>query len=65
MIEEVEKAVEGTSYKKYDDFDELCKVTADLLADNKIIGWFQNRSEFGPRALGSRSNTNESKTKEE
>ena len=53
--EEVEKAVEGTSYKKYDDFDELCKVTADLLADNKIIGWFQNRSEFGPRALGSRS----------
>ena len=53
--EEVEKAVEETSYKKYDDFDELCKVTADLLADNKIIGWFQNRSEFGPRALGSRS----------
>lgn len=29
--------------------------TARLLADDKIIGWFQGRMEFGPRALGSRS----------
>lgn len=29
--------------------------TAALLADNKIIGWYQGRMEFGPRALGSRS----------
>lgn len=29
--------------------------TAGLLAENKIIGWFQGRMEFGPRALGSRS----------
>ena len=28
---------------------------AELLADGKIIGWFQGRSEFGPRALGNRS----------
>ena len=42
-------------YKKYDNFEELCKVTAKHLANNKIVGWFQNRSEFGPRALGSRS----------
>ncbi len=28
---------------------------ADLLAQNKVIGWFQNRLEFGPRALGARS----------
>lgn len=28
---------------------------ANLLADGKIIGWFQGRSEFGPRALGNRS----------
>ena len=53
--EEVQEAVSETQYKKYDDFDELCEVTANLLAQNKIIGWFQNRSEFGPRALGSRS----------
>ena len=42
-------------YVKYKDFDELCEVVAGHLADNKIVGWFQNRSEFGPRALGSRS----------
>lgn len=29
--------------------------TARLLADNKIVGWFQGRMEFGPRALGARS----------
>ena len=29
--------------------------TAKLLADQKVIGWFQDRSEFGPRALGNRS----------
>ena len=29
--------------------------TAKLLADQKVIGWFQGRSEFGPRALGNRS----------
>lgn len=31
------------------------KETADILAENKIIGWFQGPMEFGPRALGSRS----------
>lgn len=29
--------------------------TADLIADGKVIGWFQGRMEFGPRALGARS----------
>jgi carbamoyltransferase len=31
------------------------KTAAELLAQGKIIGWFQGRMEFGPRALGSRS----------
>ena len=53
--EEIEEALEGTDYKKFDDFEELCDETVKVLADNKIVGWFQNRSEFGPRALGSRS----------
>jgi carbamoyltransferase len=35
--------------------DELHKVTADILAQEKIVGWFQGRMEFGPRALGNRS----------
>ena len=42
-------------YTEYKSFDELCEVTASYLYQNKIIGWFQNRSEFGPRALGARS----------
>jgi carbamoyltransferase len=34
---------------------ELIRRTAGLLADGKIVGWFQGRMEFGPRALGNRS----------
>jgi carbamoyltransferase len=34
---------------------ELAKTVADLLANEKVIGWFQGRMEFGPRALGARS----------
>ncbi len=39
----------------YNDPDGLCKKVSEYLNDNKIIGWYQGRSEFGPRALGSRS----------
>jgi carbamoyltransferase len=34
---------------------DIAAVAADLLADGKILGWFQNRMEFGQRALGARS----------
>ncbi|MGN6438218.1 MAG: carbamoyltransferase family protein [Agriterribacter sp.] len=40
------------SYKK---MDNIAEETAALLAEGKIIGWFQGRMEFGPRSLGSRS----------
>ena len=39
----------------YSRLENVPKTTADLLAGGKIIGWFQGRMEFGPRALGSRS----------
>ena len=39
----------------YTKMDNVAEETADILAQNKIIGWFQGRMEFGPRALGSRS----------
>lgn len=42
----------GIRYRRPDD---LIGATADLLARDKIVGWFQGRMEFGPRALGSRS----------
>lgn len=35
--------------------ENMTKETAKLLANNKIIGWFQGRMEYGPRALGNRS----------
>ena len=34
---------------------ELLKQTAAIIADGKILGWFQGRAEWGPRALGNRS----------
>jgi len=35
--------------------DELCKKIAKEIANGKIVGWFQGRMEWGPRALGNRS----------
>lgn len=35
--------------------DELLNKTAELINGEKVIGWFQGRMEFGPRALGARS----------
>jgi len=45
----------GAAYECYADETELLEQTARLLADEKIVGWFQGRMEFGPRALGARS----------
>jgi carbamoyltransferase len=35
--------------------EKLCEETAEILASGQVVGWFQGRMEFGPRALGSRS----------
>jgi carbamoyltransferase len=35
--------------------EEIPEVVADLIADQNVVGWFQGRLEFGPRALGGRS----------
>lgn len=40
---------------RYRKLDNVAEEVAGLLADNKVIGWFQGRMEFGPRALGGRS----------
>ena len=42
-------------YLAYDDFRTLCQDVAGLLEEGQVIGWFQGRMEFGPRALGNRS----------
>lgn len=52
--EEVEKFLKWTKVP-YRKLNNVAKETAKILAEDKIIGWFQGRMEFGPRALGSRS----------
>jgi carbamoyltransferase len=48
-------AASGAKYTEYPDDDGLCAAVADLMAGDNVIGWFQGRMEFGPRALGARS----------
>ena len=45
----------GCAIEKIEDDDELCRKVAEFIAQGKIIGWFQGRMEWGPRALGNRS----------
>lgn len=55
--EEIEEKLKTTtlSYKKYDSLEEQAKVIADLINKNNLIGLFNGRMEFGPRALGART----------
>lgn len=42
-------------FKKFNDFEELADKVASLIAEGNVVGWFQGRMEWGPRALGNRS----------
>lgn len=52
VLASLEKYSDSVSFEKKDNIE---KSAAGLIADNKILGWFQGRSEFGPRSLGNRS----------
>ncbi|MEK6879728.1 MAG: carbamoyltransferase [Nanoarchaeota archaeon] len=45
----------GIKYNKFKDKKSLVKHTAQLIFKNNVVGWFQGRMEWGPRALGARS----------
>ena len=45
----------GARYQQFSDESELLEHVAQLLAEEKIVGWLHGRMEFGPRALGGRS----------
>jgi carbamoyltransferase len=45
----------GIDYVEYDDYDKLNADVTFWLTQNRVIGWFQDGSEIGPRALGNRS----------
>lgn len=46
---------QSAAFRRMDDEDALCERVARLIAEGKVVGWFQGRMEFGPRALGARS----------
>jgi carbamoyltransferase len=56
---DVKTAINNANLTKYSvkelSFNEIVDKTAHSLKDNKIIAWYQGKSEFGPRALGNRS----------
>ena len=54
--EEIEKELKsaGANFETIQ-YEDLISKTAEFLSDEKAIGWFQGRMEFGPRALGNRS----------
>jgi carbamoyltransferase len=45
----------GAKYRKISSQKKLVDETAEMLAQDQVIGWFQGKMEFGPRALGNRS----------
>ncbi len=55
--EEIRRCLDRANavYRAFDSEDELVAHVAELLAQELVVGWFQGRMEFGPRALGARS----------
>jgi carbamoyltransferase len=55
--EQIRQFMDSTNakYHVYEDQEKLIDKVAELISQEKVIGWFQGRMEFGPRALGSRS----------
>lgn len=45
----------NAKYKYFEQFTELTKVVAEKISGGNVVGWFQGRMEYGPRALGNRS----------
>jgi len=50
-----ELKTQACQVEKIEDEAVLCQRTAQAIADAKVVGWFQGRMEWGPRALGNRS----------
>ena len=53
--EEIKIVLDSTPGIKYKHYKQIATPVAKHLAENKTVGWFQGRMEFGPRALGARS----------
>jgi carbamoyltransferase len=55
--DEIERVLKEADikYTRYNNDEETIEHTAEMLANGAVLGWFQGRTEFGPRALGNRS----------
>ncbi len=51
-------------YKFFEDETDLLQATVDAMTAGKVVGWFQDRMEFGPRALGARSIIGDARSQE-
>ncbi len=54
----------GAQYQYFDTDERLCEYLAGEIAQGKVVGWFQDRMEFGPRALGGRSILGDARSEE-
>ncbi len=63
---EIERAAKKyqAAYSHYESFEELSKKVATFIAEGEVVGWFQGRMEFGPRALGNRSILGDARNRE-
>jgi len=55
---------ENLPYTRFDEESRLIEIVSSLLEGENVIGWFQGRMEFGPRALGNRSIIADARNKE-
>jgi carbamoyltransferase len=55
LLQQSRAGAEKLHVQRYTDEAELCRATAALIADGKVVGWYQGRMEWGSRALGNRS----------
>jgi carbamoyltransferase len=56
-VEQIERFLDGNGIvaKRFADHDALVDHVAGILGEQNVVGWFQGRMEYGPRALGARS----------
>lgn len=54
-LDEVREHLSGCSIERINGGNELTERTAKAISEGKVVGWFQGRMEWGPRALGNRS----------
>jgi carbamoyltransferase len=54
-VKSEELKTENCTVEEIDDLKTLCRRTAQAVSEGRVVGWFQGRMEWGPRALGNRS----------